>query len=241
MFGMFEQGWSVGSGSLSYRSVGGATVDEVWQMGRDAEELTQREYVEKYGEKADLNMTFKDWYVNGTYKDSEFMGYSIKLQSGETFLTQDLLMDVTGRFYAQLARTELFYTTMKEKFDKESFSIPGNKLEEKLRFFANTIGHEKQFDIKQLGKGFNKDEIGRVSIFEGTKYDWTAYGNINYGYAARFFGIPLDDALTAAGIQQVFGNGEGKPDWGNFEGMFDQYMDTEMIKMGYHFAAPWDR
>ncbi|MBX2897710.1 MAG: hypothetical protein KF763_19875 [Cyclobacteriaceae bacterium] len=148
-------------------------------------------------------------------------------------------MDVTEKFYLQLARTELFYTIAKEMFDKEEFLNPLNKQIEKYRFFKNTIGHMKPFDIKQPGKGFSEAEIGRTSIFEGNEYDWTAYGNINYGYAARIFGISLDDALTAAGLQQVFGSGEGNPDWSNWEGMFDEQMDTDMINMGFNFIAPW--
>ena len=42
-------GWSVGSGSLSYGSVGGVTGAYMWQMARDAEDLTPQEYGEKYG------------------------------------------------------------------------------------------------------------------------------------------------------------------------------------------------
>lgn len=83
--------------------------------------------------------------------------------------------------------------------------------------------------------------IGPISIFEGNPYDYTAYGNINFGYAARIFGITLSDAITGAGIHQVLGKGEGKPDWRNIKGRFDERMDTEMIIMGYNFIAPWDR
>jgi RHS repeat-associated protein len=185
------------------------------------------------------------WHVD-IYYDDYTVGAStagVMFSSGGNTEDQEKkLKDVTDRFYRQLAETELFYTIHKERFDKEEDEMAWyNFWMEKLRFFARTIGHKKQFDIKQKGKGFHESEIGRISIFEGEEFDWTAYGNINYGYAAKMFGIPLKVALKAAGLNQVFGNGDGPIDWDNFEGLGDEYMDTEMIKMGYNFTAPWDR
>lgn len=36
--------------------------------------------------------------------------------------------------------------------------------------------------------------------------------------------------------QQVFEDGDGPIDWGNFEGFFDEYDDTQMIMMGYYMT-----
>ena len=163
-----------------------------------------------------------------------------KRLSSESNEKEDGMLDITDKFYQQLARTELFYTVAKEIFDKTDFTVPGNEYIEKLRFFANSIGYKKLFDIKQPGKGFSEDEIGLYSTFEGSEYHFTAYGNINYGYAAKIFGFALNVALKAAGLNQVFGNGEGEPNWGNLEGLFDEYTDSDMIKKGYNISLPWD-
>ena len=150
------------------------------------------------------------------------------------------LLDITSKFYAQLARTELFYTLARENFERTKFLTSQNKYEEKLRFFANTIGDHRLFDTKQPGKGFNFQDVGKESMFNGEKYNWTDYGNMNFGFAARIFGISLLDAKFGAGMQQVFGKGKGSPDWSNFNGFFDGYDDTQMIIKGYFMQVPWD-
>jgi RHS repeat-associated protein len=186
----------------------------------------------KYG-KLGYWIDYSETNLEGVLIGSKFTLVSVETQGG--------ILDVTDKFYAQLARTELFYSTARELFESEEFTVPGNEYYLRLQFFASTIGHNRKFDIKQSGKGFSEGEVGTLSVFEGKVYNWTAYGNINYGYAARIFGFSLDEALNAAGIQQVIGDGLGNPDWSNWEGMFDEQMDTDMIKMGYNLAAPWDR
>jgi hypothetical protein len=156
------------------------------------------------------------------------------------FIKIQHLQDVTNKFYAQLARTELFYTQWKEKFDKEKFTVPGNKRYEMLMFFAQTIGTGKMFDIKQPGKGFNHQEIGYAALFENEELDWDDFGNINFGLAARIFGFSLEFVKDAAGINQVFGDGNGSPDWGNWRDFFDERMDSQMIERGYNMKLPWD-
>lgn len=149
------------------------------------------------------------------------------------------LQDVTGKFYQQLALTELFFTHAKEMFDKENFTVPGNKKVEKLRFFANMVKTGAPFDIKQPGKGFSFNEIGKKAIFEGKVYEFDDFGNINFGYAAKIFGIPLDEAVKSAGIYQTLS--QGNPDYSNWEGFFDATKDTRNIKFGYNFVPIWER
>ena len=95
------------------------------------------------------------------------------------------LLDVTEKFYQQLIRTELFFTSAREIFDNADFMVPGDQKPEKLRFFASMVKKGPPFDIKQPGKGFSAGEIGRQAIFEGNVYDFDDFGNINFGYAAR--------------------------------------------------------
>ncbi|MDR7130954.1 hypothetical protein J2X69_003313 [Algoriphagus sp. 4150] len=149
------------------------------------------------------------------------------------------LMDVTDKFYKQLSKTEKFFTSAKEKFDNTDFIVPGNKKAEKLKFFAKMVKTNAPFDIKQPGKGFSAEEIGRQAIFEGKQYDFDDFGNINFGYAAKVFGISLGDAVKAAGIYQTLF--QGNPDYRNMEGFFDATKDTRNIKFGYNFIPRWER
>ena len=149
------------------------------------------------------------------------------------------LRDITAKFYQQLVRTELFFTNARDVFDNVPFTTPGNRMEEKLRFFANMVKTKAPFDIKQLNKGFSAREIGMKAIFEGKIYDYDDFGNINFGYAARVFGIPLWQAVKAAGLYQTFF--QGNPDFSNWEGFFDASKDTRNIKFGYNFTPIWAR
>lgn len=145
--------------------------------------------------------------------------------------------DVTDKFYQQLARTELFFSTAKEMFDQ--ITNPVNRFEEKLRFFAEMTKTGALFDIKQEGMGFSRLEIGKKAIFEGEVYRYDDFGNINFGYAARVFGIPLEVGLGGAGLNQIFS--EVGPDLRNVRGYFDQRRDTQMIIHGYKYIPIWGK
>ncbi len=226
MSSSFGGSWSGGIGSLFENS------DQAFRAG------------------ADYNFYHNSWgnTYYGSYENS-YIGYAA-LKSTGTLLSpesvssaikflrqpQEELMDVTAKFYAQLGFTELFFTLAKEMFDNQEFTVPGNAFEERLRFFASQVGNGAPFDITVNGKGFSVEEIGRIAIFEGRTYNFDDFGNINFGYAARTLGIPLNDALKGAGLNQVL---KGNGDWNNSQGYFDHSRDTQAIIFGYNYIPPW--
>jgi RHS repeat-associated protein len=146
------------------------------------------------------------------------------------------LIDVTKKFYVQLLHTYAFFRTLREVL--ENSGLTDLEIGEiKNEQFAAAVGYGKPFDIKVAGKGFHYSEIGEYAIFEGKEYRWDAFGNINFGYAAKIFGFDLEWAKFAAGMAQVFG-GKAPPDYSNPDGYFDEKRDTEMIEYGYNLK-PW--
>jgi hypothetical protein len=144
------------------------------------------------------------------------------------------LLDITEKFNRQLRVTAAYFKEARKNLDANRMGAS-----DRLLFFKEAIGHNKLFDIKQLGKGFHRDEIGLFSRYNGDTYFWTDYGNMNYGMAARIMGIGLETAKFFAGMQQVFGDGEGAIDWENTNGYFDQARDTRNIERGYNMLPPW--
>ena len=153
---------------------------------------------------------------------------------------KSILPNVDFKFYNQMVITELFFTNARKYFDNQDWVVPGNKYIEKLRFFAEMVKTGAPMDIKQYGKGFSPQELGaKQAIFENNVYDFDDFGNINYGYAAKLFGISIDDAIKAAGIYQTFY--QGNPDFSNLKGFFDALKDTKNIIFGYNFIPIWER
>jgi len=149
---------------------------------------------------------------------------------------QEDLKDVTEEFYAQLARTELHFTIAREEFDKMDFTDDVARYMSKLWYFSLMVGTNAQFDIKQPGKGFSRVEIGFYAKFEGKVHRYDDFGNINFGYAAKIFGIVLGDALMGAGINQMM---NGDFHLNNPIGFFDDPQDSQMIEFGFNYLAPW--
>lgn len=189
------------------------------------------------------DLTITDYFTNGIKDADHYIDTDYDWSYSGTFgedQTSGGIPDITSKFYAQLARTELFFTNAREIFDNADFTVPGNQKAEKLRFFANMVKTGAPFDIKQRGKGFSAADLrSQQAIFEGRIYDFDDFGNINFGYAARVFGIPLGEAVKAAGFYQTFF--QGNPDFSNWEGFFDATKDTRNIKFGYNFTPIWAR
>jgi RHS repeat-associated protein len=158
---------------------------------------------------------------------------------GDYILGIDLHQNVTRRFYRQLDYTEHF-------FSKAAANIEALAAEEgwsayKLRkakyaFFASQVDTGKDFDLKRTGGGFSFAEIGRHAIFEGQKYQFDDFGNMNYGFAARAFGLTLFEGLGGAGFNQAIQKGD--PHFDNPFGFFDFKRDSKMIVKGFYFKLP---
>lgn len=149
-------------------------------------------------------------------------------------IPQDEFLDVTEKFNAQLDYTEAFFSEAARRFDGVQETkgwSDAEKRVQKLLFFADQVGTGKPFDIKMVGKGFSRTEIGLRAIYAGETYRYDDFGNINYGFAARTLGLTLLEAIGGAGFNQTFQT--QTPEWRNPGGFFDHSRDTEMIKFGF--------
>jgi len=86
-----------------------------------------------------------------------------------------------------------------------------------------------KYDLKN--HAYNRNKIGYYSLWHGRKMQFGDYGQINYGVAARAYGLSLEDAIHFAGINQII---QLKPNWKNTKGWFDGPGETELIIQGYN-------
>ena len=85
------------------------------------------------------------------------------------------------------------------------------------------------FDIKQTA--FSRTNLGaEYGIYDGQLFRYDDFGNYNYGVAARYFGLTLNEALFGAGLNQIR---KRNPDFSNSLGYFDHSRDTYMIINGF--------
>lgn len=70
-------------------------------------------------------------------------------------------------------------------------------------------------------------------------YRFDEFGNINYGYAGKVFGLTLSELKYFAGVYQTIG--QLNPDCSNYKGFFDEEIDTKNIIFGYNFVTPWEK
>jgi len=157
---------------------------------------------------------------------------------------QQGLLDVTEKFNSQLRKTEQYFQAWGEVYDNMDFPSTGTPYSlmvqrrvAKLKFFKDKVGTNKEYDIKQRGKGFHPSELhGNTAIYNGAVYNFDDFGNINYGLATRALGLTLFEAISGAGYNQTFQT--QTPEWGNPGGLFDHTRDTEMIKLGFNMIVP---
>ena len=160
----------------------------------------------------------------------DFMGNFQSANSNKPKLT-----DVSDKFYDQLNKTNEFFSSQASRFENLAKENGWNKyelLKAKLEFFKSQVGTGKPFDIKQPGKSFSQEEIGSKAIFNGSEYNFDDFGNMNYGLAARAFGLNLITAIAGAGYNQTFQT--KTPDFSNPLGFFDHKRDTIMIIKGFY-------
>lgn len=79
--------------------------------------------------------------------------------------------------------------------------------------------------------GYSSTDIGFTSKYHGETFRFDDYGNYNYGVAAKAYGISLDMAIFAAGLNQI---SKFDADISNPGGWYDHTRDTEMIVKGYN-------
>jgi hypothetical protein len=138
-------------------------------------------------------------------------------EKGDPVIWSDL-QNKTSEFDAILKNSMFFFSMMKEQFDEEGFSVPGNKNISKLAYFAEMVDDNAPFDIKN--SSYHPRRIGEWSWYHGrlTRYD--DYVNILFGAIGAAFGIRYGLLSTGATINQL-----GK-------GSFDDSRDQTMILKG---------
>ena len=145
------------------------------------------------------------------------------------------LKNVTQKFDQRLRNTR---AQMKAKQIELNVMVPNLFVRRlmTLVYFFNQVKTRGPLDIKEPGMGFSRAEIGSRAIYDNTVYNYDAFGNMNYGVAARSLGIPLSTAIAGAGLYQTFG--QWSPDLSNPSGWFDGSDDTPMIISGYDDLDP---
>ncbi len=152
--------------------------------------------------------------------------------------------DVTEKFDNQLKQTWDYFSDANEKFNtayNQAIESGNGKnvqdvLVERIKFFSDKVKTGAPFDIKQKGKGYTPRELGGEFVrYHGIVMRYDDFGNYNYGLAAKAFGISLEFAKKAAGLNQlskIF----SRPSLvfpTNIDGLFDDPRDTQMIIRGY--------
>jgi hypothetical protein len=136
--------------------------------------------------------------------------------------------DLTTQFETDLNNMIATFTTINSL---AKISSSGNFfIEYQIEIFSFGI-------IQYIGRNSDELNLKQNKIYSngGLFYDIFMekddFGNFAYGVSARAVGITLDDALKGAGLFGII-NGSAK-DWLNFQGSFDEFKDSKMIKKGY--------
>ena len=173
-----------------------------------------------------------DWGVVATIESE---GYDLpinvfgRINSEFPKIASDIYKDVTAAFDEQLFNTMVFFFLAKNRYDKEYPSGGLGKKIEKLLFFRSKVNDKTVYDIKRTA--FSVANLGsEYGIYRGHPFRYDDFGNYNYGVAARYFGLSLDEALLGAGLNQIR---KLNPDLSNTLGFFDHSQDTYMIIGGY--------
>ena len=138
--------------------------------------------------------------------------------------------DLTHQFEKDLNNMTSEFTKLKNISKLES---GGNYFfEYQLEFFSfgmtEYLGRNtNELNLKQNPLYTNSDG----GLFYGRFMNPDDFGNFAYGASAKASGISLEDALIGAGLFGLI-NGSSK-DYLNFQGAFDEFRDTKMIKEGY--------
>jgi len=136
------------------------------------------------------------------------------------------LKNMTITFDKQLQITKSFFSSIKNIY---SSLDPASQYPAKLMLFTELVKTHAPFDLKN--GDYKSAVIGYYSLWHGEQMQFGDYGQINYGVAARAFGINLDNAIHGAGLNQIL---QGKPNWKNTRGWFDGPGETELIIRGYN-------
>ncbi|MES2063486.1 MAG: polymorphic toxin type 44 domain-containing protein [Bacteroidota bacterium] len=131
-------------------------------------------------------------------------------------------------FDKQLADTRAFFTAKKSELESGTY-FPGTVTITRYLYFTAMVKTKAPYDLKN--GDYKRSLIGYYSLWHGEKMQFGDYGQINYGVAAKAYGISLDDAIHFAGVNQVI---QGKPNWNNTRGWFDGPGETELIIRGYN-------
>lgn len=158
----------------------------------------------------------------------------IQIMSGEPQSNADQggLKDMTSTFDKQLADTRAFFTKKRKEEESawgEIYLEPNSVYVNRYIWFANMVKTNAPYDLKN--HGYKRSLIGYYSLWHGKKMQFGDYGQINYGVAAKAYGLSLEDAIHFAGINQVI---QLKPNWNNTRGWFDGPGETELIIRGYN-------
>jgi len=112
---------------------------------------------------------------------------------------------MTAQFDTQLGVTRTFFNSLNNYYNSLPLD-PGSRYVAKLLMFTQLVKTHAPFDLKN--GDYKRSVIGYYSLWHGEKMQFGDYGQINYGVAAKAFGIDLDDAIHGAGINQIL---QGKP------------------------------
>jgi len=138
------------------------------------------------------------------------------------------MVNMTDTFTKQLNQTKSFFEHRNTELNTMVL-FPGADYFTRMLYFTKLVKTNAPFDLKN--KGYGIKNIKKYSIFNNRILRFDDYGNINYGVAARAYGISLEDALMGAGLNQIY-NGRSAL---NPIGWFDDQRDTQMIINGYYF------
>ena len=128
--------------------------------------------------------------------------------------------DITQRLYETVASEVLMSTSY---YDLTLFEF---NLKNTLCFY-DLVSNGSELDLKQY-----PEWKSAYFIFDDNIYRYDAPGNIAYGIAAGFFGIPSDVFLRAAGMAQVIA-GTSQDNWSDTYG--DDPYDQLCIWVGYDY------
>lgn len=109
------------------------------------------------------------------------------------------------KFDKQLADTRAFFAAKRSELESGMY-FPGTITITRYLYFAAMVKTNAPYDLKN-GE-YKRSLIGYYSLWHGEKMQFGDYGQINYGVAAKAYGISLGDAIHFAGINQVI---QGKP------------------------------
>jgi len=184
-----------------------------------------------------------------SYKITQYTGSSsgssssvIKIPQSDTYVgLKSEIPDKTKDLITAMQKTQEYFSKKNSEFSAKESNILrwfGIKYD-RMKFFYKEVTNYSPFDLKRVDGPFNINNNGNFKdgygFYDSKLLRFDDFGNINFGVAAKAFGIPEKIGEIGAGIRQLLDSFRSNSPVGDISTFFDDEKDNYMIKQGYKY------